>query len=291
MASGSFETGEAPGDVGLRSGFCVSIDVERDYRKDSALTTRGVREGLPAFLDVLRSHGAPYDLMVSGEVVNAIPDEVVLERDRLALGCHADSHQPGYLSRLNRVSQESSVRRASVSIAEKFGRTPVHFRAPNFSANGDTIRVLTSLGYRVDSSILPGRLVRRWRLLTLVDHRNLPSDPFFVDPESYPQPGHRSILEIPVTANPVETSGPLGLGYLNAEGLPKFLGALRKAENRYVVFLAHTWEMVDWDLGDGVAPWVRDASSSRHSSFDALLSSLDNRTLINLDGILGAEGV
>jgi len=270
--------------------FCVSIDVERDYRKDGTLSTRGVEEGLPIFVDWLRSHGIPYDLMISGEIAERVPKEVLGQRPvDCALGCHGQTHFPGYLNRLDSTAQERELRRATDTIASTFGRVPRVFRAPNFSANGDTVRILTRLGYQVDSSVLPGRRVRKLRVKTIVDHRGVPEDPFFSDPVHYPREGGHSILEVPVTANPNAAGSPLGLGFLNFAGAAEFADALGRSKGRDVVFLAHTWEMVAWKEDAPIASWVRSVSKDPSVPFDGLVSLLEGWSFMNLEQIARRE--
>lgn len=274
---------------GTRS-FCVSIDVERDYRKDGGLSTRGIEEGLPIFVDMLRSHGIPYDLMVSGEIAERVPREMAGSRpDECALGCHSQTHSPGYLNAWGSDRQEEELRRATTLITSRFGRSPRFFRAPNFSANGDTIRILANLGYEADSSILPGRWVKKWRLRTLVDHRGVPHNPYFSDASHFPNEGGSALLEVPVTSNPTSPGSPLGLGLLNSVGPRRFLEALRGAEGRYVVFLAHAWEMVRWGEGAPVVPWVRSASEPPSSHFAALLPLMEDWEFMNLEQISRRE--
>src|SRR3989337_545695 len=145
---------------------CLSIDVERDYRTDDRMAVHGITEGLPGFIDILRSHRIPHDLMVSGEVAPLVPREIVEgHSDLAALGCHGHLHRPGYLGRRS----------------EAVGRSPRHFRSPNFSVDRRTFAVLDRTGFRVDSSILPGRVVRRMRVFPLLDHRRAPHDPYRPD--------------------------------------------------------------------------------------------------------------
>ncbi len=265
--------------------FCVSIDVERDYRLDGRLSSRGLDEGLPPFLDVLRSHRVPFDLMISGEVLPMLPQRALALGPDVALGCHGFSHVPGYLNRMQPARQEQDLKMATDAIGKTFGRSPRLFRAPNFSADARTIQMLNLLGYDVDSSVLPGRVVRRWRILTLVDHRGAPHDPYATDSSHFPKPGGRSILEVPVTPNPILPGGPLGLGFLHSHGVPSFLQGLHEVRCRCVVFLAHSWEMVRWTAEDPVAPWVRSASTPDTRPFEELLSAVDDYELMNLANV------
>jgi hypothetical protein len=270
--------------------FGFSIDAERDYRMDGKLTVRGLTEGLPTFCDVLKSLEIPFDLMVSGEVVHHVPQDVLRDRqDLVALGCHGYSHSPGYLNRMRPRQKETEIERATTLIREVCGRPPTHFRAPNFSVDGKTIEIVGRLGYRIDSSVLPGRYVRRWRLIPLVDHRGAPIDPYTPDTAEFLRPGQSRILEVPVTPNPLAPGAPLGLGFLHSRGVQACLSALRQATGRYILFLAHSWEMTDWASSDAVRPWVRAASSGSTDRLGELLSVLDGWEFLNFDRIDARE--
>ena len=277
--------------AGMKS-FCFSIDAERDYRTDRELTVRGLTEGLPLFFDLLKSHGIPFDVMGSGEVAEHLPREILETREDLAaLGCHGYSHSPGYLNHMRLSEKEAEISRATDVLKERFGRPPRHFRAPNFSLDGETVDILGRLGYLVDSSVLPGRYVRRWRLIPLVDQRGAPQDPYTPDSNDFRRPGQSRILEVPVTPNPLAAGAPLGLGFLHSEGVSSCLSALRQTTGRYVVFLAHTWEMVTWLPSDPVRPWVLAVGRGKPDRLEELVSALDGWEFLNLDRIEAREKI
>lgn len=276
-----------------RPEICISIDVERDYRNDKRLTFRGIEEGLPMFLDKLRSLGLPHDLFVSGEVVDRLPRSVVVNGQGLrALGCHGLTHELGpasYLSRKARAVLESELRVATDLVEREFGQRPIHFRAPNFSTSGDTISVLETLGYRSDSSILPGRFVRRWKVVPLLDHRGANVGPYHPDRVSPIRKGDSSILEVPVTPNPLFEGSPLGLGFLHESGPETVLRTVKHVRAPYVIFLCHSWEMVSWGSDDPVAPWVRRAALRDTRPLEELISALDDFEIVNMDAIYARE--
>jgi len=272
-----------------RPEICISIDVERDYRLDRRVTVRGIAEGLPVYLDALHSLEIPHDLFVSGEVVAELSSGVFGGDGLAALGSHGLTHEPGVRSYLNRKTRpiiEHELQKATEHIRSRFGRSPSHFRAPNLSTSAQTISVLERLGYRSDSSILPGRHVRRWRTLPLLDHRNAPLDPYHPDPLSILQQGSSSILEIPVTPNPFQAGSPLGLGFLHHAGLESFIRAIAHLESRYVILLAHSWEMVSWRRQDSVEGWVPQASSSSPNLLQGLVERFGGSKFVNMDRIL-----
>jgi len=274
--------------------FCLSIDVERDYRLDGRVTSRGIDEGLPVYLDLLRSLGIPYDLYVSGEIVPQLSDQMSVPSDGLgALGCHGLTHEPGvrsYLSRKPRSLVAWQLRTATERVHSRFGRNPTHFRAPNFSTSAETISMLERLGYRTDSSVLPGRHVRRWKVIPILDHRNAPLDPYHPDRRSVLREGDSSVLEVPVTPNPLMAGSPLGLGFLHHSGPESVTRAIARVCGRYLIFLAHSWEMVSWEPSDPVADWVVRSSSPSTKALEQLLRSLEKLRFVNMDRIVAESG-
>jgi len=273
--------------------ICFSIDVERDYRLDGRMTTRGIEEGLPSYLDQLRSLGVPYDLFISGEVVGQIPIMTLGDGHGLrALGCHALTHETGprsYLSRKSRSALEFELRTATDRVTERFGQRPIHFRAPNFSTSRDTLSVLEELGYRSDSSVLPGRFVRRWKVVPILDHRRAPRDPYHPSRTSPIVEGDFPILEIPVTSNPLIEGSPLGLGFVHGSGSEIAFRALASVTNQYAIILAHSWEMVSWTSSDPVATWVRRSSSSSTRGLQELLEKVNRDRFVNMNQILNEQ--
>ena len=273
--------------------ICFSIDVERDYRLDGRLTTRGIDEGLPAYLDQLRSLEIPYDVFISGETVPMLPGSMLgLDPKTAALGCHGLRHEAGlssYLNRKPRAVIERELRTATDIIMSRFGHRPSHFRAPNFSTSAETLSVLEALEYRSDSSVLPGRHVRRWKAFSVLDHRGAPIDPYHPDNRAPLREGSSPILEVPVTPNPHARGSPLGLGFLHYSGLESVIPAIAATQSRYVIFLAHTWEMVGWQATDPVAGWVHRSSSASTRSIGELVTTLGAERFVNMDQIVERE--
>ncbi len=273
--------------------ICISIDVERDYRLDGRLTTRGIDEGLPGYFDHLRSLEIPYDVFISGEIVSMLPGSMLgLDHGTGALGCHGLRHEAGLSSYLNRKPLsviERELRTATDIIRSRFGHRPTHFRAPNFSTSAEAISVLEALDYRSDSSVLPGRHVRRWKALTVLDHRGAPMDPYHPDHRTPVREGSSPILEVPVTPNPFSRGSPLGLGFLHYSGLKSVIPAITASRSRYVIFLAHSWEMVGWQASDPVAGWVPRSSSTSTKSIGQLVTTLGPERFVNMDQIVERE--
>jgi hypothetical protein len=116
-------------------------------------------------------------------------------------------------------------------------------RAPNFGADEATFQALRALGVETDSSVLPGRVVKKWRFWTVADHRGAPLNAYEIgDVEAA---GHRTLLEVPLTANPLAPSTPIGIGFMNRFGVEPTLKALEKTDTKLATFLVHPWECVD----------------------------------------------
>jgi len=274
-------------------GLCFSIDVERDYRNDSRITTRGIAEGLPAFVEFLVSKQIPFDIFVSGEIAGALPRNFLRDLgDLVALGCHGLDHVPGVAGYLNRRSlkvQRVEIATATGLTSARLGRKPHYFRAPSFSANEQTLLVLRDLGYHADSSVLPGRLVRKLRVWTLLDQRDAPVAPYYPDENALVCRGSFPLLEVPVTPSVKEPGSPLGLGLLNDLGPDVAAGEVLQSAAPYVVFLCHSWEMVDWNAAAPVVPWVRRAASADLTKIARFVAALGDTAFVNMRDICARE--
>ena len=144
----------------------------------------------------------------------------------------------------------------------------------NFSANGDTIRALQELGYRYDSSVLPGRVVRKWRARKIQDFLIAPRDPYRPSREDPSLLGDSALWEIPVAENPFSPGGPIGLGYVHAYGVERTLEAVGRSAADPCVVLIHPWELLD-PPPSGVGPtWMQRACSSDPEKMDEFLRRL-----------------
>jgi len=120
------------------------------------------------------------------------------------------------------------------------------FRAPGFSANERTLDILEELGYRLDSSVLPGGLIRMFKgRLTIRSFERVPRAPYHPSKKDLTVAGGRAILEVPVTENPDFPGAPLGLGYLQTFGVDLTRRAVEKVRGPYLTFLIHSWEATD----------------------------------------------
>jgi len=237
-------------------------------------------------LTLFDRHGIQATVFATADLAETHPDALrEVARRGHEVGCHGESHDVEYLSARPYAWQRRSIAAASGALADLLGTPPKGFRAPNFSANADTIRVLDEFAYRYDSSVLPGRVVRR--LSMRVDSLVAPRDPYRPATDDPALPGDADLWEVPVTENPFAPGGPIGLGYVNAYGVEKAIDAIARAPAYPVVFLIHPWELVDPPPGR-IPGWMRTGCSADPAKLDAFLGRLRaGHEVTTIDAVLG----
>jgi peptidoglycan/xylan/chitin deacetylase (PgdA/CDA1 family) len=128
----------------------LGIDVEPDCPPYLATQYRGIEEGLPKVLELLREEGVRTTSFCTGGVAERYPDAV---RAILAggheLGCHGHTH-----ARFDRMTEGEAAGEldASSFALRRFGAGVTSFRAPNLQFPARFLPLLESRGYRRDSS-------------------------------------------------------------------------------------------------------------------------------------------
>lgn len=249
--------------------IAFTIDVEQDisrYLKNSYL---GITEGIPKILEQFEAFGIQANFFITADVCLKYPECVkTIISCGHNIGCHSYDHSINYFGKENFEKQLNDLSKATEVLKKTIGYTPISFRAPNFSINGDTIRALEKLGYTIDSSVLPGRKIKKFKLFTLLDYTNATTEiynPSYLDARIQ---GESQIREVPLTENPLAKGSPLGLGFLNALGFEKTKEALNQINKNYIIFIIHPWEAVD--LGEyypKLKPWVHKACSGNMDPF------------------------
>ena len=108
------------------------------------------------------------------------------------------SPRDSFLCNLPTEIQRAKIEQLTDSIERNYGRRPVSFRAGRYGINNEGIRILRTLGYRVDSSVLP---TADYRKEGGPDFREISCSPYFPSEHNYLLPGEDdSLLEVPVTA-------------------------------------------------------------------------------------------
>jgi len=221
-----------------------TVDVEPDVQPFSHGTTFGLENGLPALFDLLEEVAVPADFFFLG---SALSKHAWAARRAASsghgIGSHGWSHE--YLCQMDVARQVREINQATTAIEQASGERPIMFRAADFSISGFALEHLARSGYRLDSSIMPGRCARRWRLFKIYDHRGAPLRPYRPSREDLRAPGELPILEMPVALNRSRLGTPLGTAYLNAFGIDRTLHEIRTYPENIVVLLTHPWELVD----------------------------------------------
>lgn len=271
--------------------FIITVDVEKDISKYLKNSYKGIEEGLPCLLDILDEFKIISDFFITANACKKYPtiiNRIIDEGHNI--GCHSYDHSILYGAKSYK-KQYKDLTKATSEIEKITGKRLEMFRAPNFCINGDTIKALERLDYSVDSSILPGRLAKKWRLFTICNYRNAPKTPYRLSYTDVKERGESSIVEVPLTENPLIKGVPIGTGYLNYFGYEKAVETLDKIENVYTIFLIHPWELVD--LGSyypHLREWLHKSCSSDLEPLKRLLKYVrKNYTFSTIEEIVKNE--
>ncbi len=176
----------------MKTYVILGFDMETDigsYLK----SYRGVQQGTPVLLDILRRHGLPATFFFTGQTARDNP-EVVREvaRGGYDVGCHSLKHEtvgeahfdmPGDIPILEE-EVEHRLRLNKRIVRELGGREPVSFRAPRLWQGQAQLAALEKLGFLADASY--SVFAHRERLL-----------PYHPARDNWLAPGDMRILEIP----------------------------------------------------------------------------------------------
>jgi peptidoglycan/xylan/chitin deacetylase (PgdA/CDA1 family) len=186
----------------------ITVDLEHDC--PPFLTTyRGVTEGMPRLLELLAAEQVPATFFCTGDVARRHPEIVRrLVDEGHELGSHGDTH--ARFGTMDRAAAEREIRDAATTL-RAFGEV-TSFRAPNLDFPDEYLGLLSSHGFRLDSS----------------QGRHKPGS-FFKAPST-----ESGLKRVPATIAP------------SAVRLPALVrNALFSRMRDPVVFFFHPWEFVD----------------------------------------------
>src|SRR4051812_61365 len=126
----------------------ITVDLEHDC--PPFLTTyRGVTEGMPRLLELLAAEQVPATFFCTGDVARRHPEIVRrLVDEGHELGSHGDTH--ARFGAMDRAAAEREIRDAATTL-RAFGEV-TSFRAPNLDFPDEYLGLLSSHGFRLDSS-------------------------------------------------------------------------------------------------------------------------------------------
>lgn len=222
----------------------VTLDVEPDYPPDLGDSRLGVDKALPRLLDLFKSEDVAVSIFFLADLCRFYP---TLPKEIAAQGFHVGNH--GVRHRLfcleEMTTQWRDIRESTRILREVLGRGTTTFRAPNFSANGDTLQCLEKAGYHIDSSVLPGRRMKRGLFGRVYDFRGAPTSPYHASIADIRKHGASSVLEMPAAANPETKQTPMGGGFINVNGAARAFEIMKTVEVDPAILVFHPWEFVD----------------------------------------------
>lgn len=200
----------------------ISIDVEPDCTKtwnySNPLTFNGVLTGINNILQPLfNKYNFPPTYLINNVVLedeNSVNVFRKLEGD-FELGTHlhpefiepekSEHNYAGSRGKANCCFYNPEIEFLKIQnitdlFVKKFGYRPLSFRAGRFSAGKNTIKSLSSLGYKVETSVTPNLVWDDETRATPVSYLNVPLQPYRVSESSFPQQDDfGSMIEVPVT--------------------------------------------------------------------------------------------
>jgi hypothetical protein len=201
---------------GERVILVVSIDTECDkgpaWRTQFPLSFRSITEALPEVLmPLFRRHGVIPTFLLSPEVIQNDESVRVLGGLRdCELGTHlhgefvepetnpaalvTDTPQSAYDADI----EERKLANLTEMFRTRFRRQPRSFRGGLFALSSNTLRILDSLGYEVDSSVTPFR-TNRYHGGLECNYWGASLHPYHPSGRDARRPGNLRLCEVPVT--------------------------------------------------------------------------------------------
>jgi hypothetical protein len=220
----------------MRRYLVITIDTEIDRSKNWGISShasfKSVTDGIPRILSPLfERYTAVGTYLLSAEVIEHEESAALLGQLRNAeIGTHLHGDfvapgrtaysVPGTFQKAKQCGYSPELEFQKLSIITDlfratFGYQPVSFRAGRFAAGANTIRCLSALQYKVDTSVTPGLA---WTdMYGNADFRRAPVQPYFPATNDIQSPGNSDVLEVPVSICPphvLRVPGHTGAGAL-----------------------------------------------------------------------------
>jgi hypothetical protein len=215
---------------------------------------------LPRFAELFESLGVRATFFVIGEDLTLASNRDMVRQLYVTgheIANHTQTH-PYHFNRLSRQHKRDEIVQAGNAIVSITGHTPVGFRAPGYDVDGDVLDILTELGYRYDSSVMPSVLNLPAKLahMLLSRTRNFsgygsmalsvaPNRPYRPDRNAlWRSASTRSLWEIPVSCVPYLRL-PFYANFNLFAGDRLFRGSSALAAHRHCNYVFHAVEMLD----------------------------------------------
>ena len=182
---------------------------EQEYgRRDSSQLYGHIYEAaLPQFCEQVERVGARATFFVVGRDLE-IPECRAFCRLAADRGHRFGNHSYEHLASFGRLpagQKELELRRTDAALSEACGQQIVGFRGPGYWVDDTVENTLVELGYRYDSSVLPGPITLLMALYSIASGQKARGKSFGLHPwaSRKTRPLRRGLLEIPVaTATP-----------------------------------------------------------------------------------------
>jgi peptidoglycan/xylan/chitin deacetylase (PgdA/CDA1 family) len=127
---------------------CITVDLEHDC-PPFLHTYRGVKQGIPRLLELLKDEQVPATFFTTGDVARRFPDTLrsIVDGGH-EIGCHGDTHRR--FSTLDPASARKEIVDATATLRKYYPVTS--FRAPNLDFPSSYVPFLRDAGYTLDSS-------------------------------------------------------------------------------------------------------------------------------------------
>lgn len=255
----------------------LSIDFESDWggRKASGDSAQqGLEEGIPFLVEALNSAGIKATIFVSAHLAKTVPHII---RDLFEQGHEIASHGYDHNLDYSKLSKEEHLYQLSSSIQvleDITGDKVIGFRSPQFRINPHQFEHLAQLGLKYDSSVVSGRLGKRY------DNRN---GLVFSDAEAY------GIRVFPIPVFPL-LGFPMGVLWFNALSF-QFSRTLfthflkNSSKNQVVGIYCHPFDFVKvkkrYDKSKlGHRMWYTWRQNQARPCFSSLLDLLNQHTVV-----------
>ncbi len=250
---------------------CLNIDLDpldhyfsvRGYEPNPGTRLNAVYEdALPRFLDLFGEYGVKATFFVVGRDLKR-PDNRRMIRRAAEAGHEIANHTQNHIQTYGGLSPQEKreeIIECHHSIAEATGSEPKGFRAPGWSADIETMKILVEMGYEYDSSVFPSFLItpisyvnwflNRRRVSRFLNQPLLglaPKKPYRPSVECVWKRGGMNIVELPLSILPVVQLPFMGT-ILFLWGRPVFNLSLlwMRLYRRPLNYILHGIELVDY---------------------------------------------
>mgnify|MGYP004006697635 FL=1 len=218
----------------------ISLDVHTHVYQDKL---NEVPVWIEKTLRVLDDISIKSSFFFPAECAEQMPREVRMILDEgHEIGCHSLTHKPDeQYNTMPFDNQKNKLSEAKKRIEEVTIKEIVSFRAPVFRLNGNTIRALDEVGFKIDSSVCPQRLGIFSSDITNIGWLFAPRKPYHPSYDSPFTRGNALLWEVPVSSFIVPFMANVGMafGRMIEKLFFKFLHIESTMFNNPIVYLFH----------------------------------------------------